>query len=154
MRSALELVTTAHPAAANRGSISAAIDASKAAKMILGAPSGLAGDTRISATRAGIGVFIFQRAASPYERPSERSEAATHATSNHGWCSSIWIKRCPTTPVAPRIPTGVFVCIRRLDFTTGHDRTRAQAPTPPLRNETETKLTKDGNIAVSAQSNQ
>src|SRR5271169_741160 len=87
--SALELVTTAHPAAAKRGSISAAIEASRAAKIILGAPSVEAGDTRIPATLAGIGVFNFQRAASPYGRPSERSEAATHATSNHGWCSSI-----------------------------------------------------------------
>src|SRR5579859_6042200 len=118
MRSALELVTTAQPAAAKRGSISAAIEASRAAKMILGAPSGVAAETRIPATLAGIGVFNFHRAASPYGRPSERSEAATHATSNHGWCSSIWIKRCPTTPVAPRIPTGVFVGIRSLDFTT------------------------------------
>src|SRR5580700_3667270 len=109
--SALELVTTAHPAAAKRGSISAAIEASSAAKMIFGAPSDVAGDTRISATRAGKGVFILQRAASPYKRPSERSEAASHATSNHGWCSSICTKRCPTIPVAPRIPTAVFVGI-------------------------------------------
>src|SRR5580704_4570306 len=84
IRSALELVTTAQPAAAKRGSISAAIEASKAAKIIFGAPSGPAGDTRISATRGGIGVLIFQRVTSPYTRPSERSEAASHATSNHG----------------------------------------------------------------------
>src|SRR5580693_10577508 len=84
IRSALEFVTTAQPAAAKRGSISAAIDESNAAKIIFGAPSGTAGETRISATRAGKVVFIFQRAASPYKRPSERSEAASHATSNHG----------------------------------------------------------------------
>src|SRR5713101_821066 len=111
MRNALELVTTAHPAAAKRGSISTAIEASSAAKITLGAPSGVAGETRISATGEGIGVFSFQRAASAYERPSERSEAASHAISNQGWCSSIWTKRCPTIPVAPRIPTEVFMGI-------------------------------------------
>ena len=40
--------------------------------------------------------------------PSERSDAASHATSNHGCCSSICTNRCPTMPVAPRIPTGTF----------------------------------------------
>ena len=84
MRSALELETTAHPASAKRGSSSAAMEESRAAKMILGAPSGLAGDTRISATRWGKAVFIRQRAASAYDLPSERSEAASHATSNQG----------------------------------------------------------------------
>src|SRR5208282_3385028 len=46
MRNALELETTAQPAAANCGSRSRAIAASSAAKMIFGAPSGLAGDAR------------------------------------------------------------------------------------------------------------
>src|SRR5580700_602522 len=64
MRSALEFVITAQPASAKRGSISAAIEASSAAKIILGAPSGVAGDTFIAATLAGIGVFSRQRAAS------------------------------------------------------------------------------------------
>src|SRR5947199_2389757 len=108
MRSALEFEITAQPASAKRGSSSAAMDASRAAKITLGAPLGAAADTRILATLAGIGVFKRQRAASLYSRPSERSEAASHATSNHGWDSSIWIKRCPTMPVAPRIPTGIF----------------------------------------------
>src|SRR5581483_10382166 len=89
MRSALELVTTAQPASAKRGSSSAAIPASKAAKMTFGAPAGLAGDTTILATSAGIAVFNFQRAASAYGLPSERSEAASHPISNQGWCSSI-----------------------------------------------------------------
>src|SRR5215469_10049222 len=84
MRRALELVTTAQPASAKRGSSSAAMLASRAAKMTLGAPSGDAGETVILATLAGIGVRSFQRAASAYGRPSERSEAASHATSNHG----------------------------------------------------------------------
>ena len=84
MRSALELETTAHPASAKRGSSSAAIEESSAAKIILGAPSGFAGDTRIPATRSGIAVFIRQRAASAYDLPSERSEAASHTTSNQG----------------------------------------------------------------------
>src|SRR5438034_11708202 len=54
MRRALELVMTAHPASANCGSSSAAIEASSAAKITLGAPSGLAGETCICATRAGM----------------------------------------------------------------------------------------------------
>src|SRR5271166_5380301 len=57
MRKALELETTAHPASAKRGSSSAAMEASSAAKMTLGAPSGVAGDTCILATGAGIGVL-------------------------------------------------------------------------------------------------
>src|SRR6266849_2558445 len=114
MRSALELVMTAQPASAKRGSSSAAMEVSSAAKITLGAPSGFPGETRILATRAGMAVFRRQRAASAYSRPSERSEAASHATSNQGWVSSIWIKRCPTMPVAPRIPTGILVCIKRL----------------------------------------
>src|SRR3984957_6209632 len=89
MRKALELETTAQPAAANCGSRSRAMAASRAAKMIFGAPSGLAGATVILATLAGMAVFNRHLAASPYGRPSERSDAASHATSNHGWCSSI-----------------------------------------------------------------
>src|SRR6267378_2424762 len=103
--SALELETTAQPAAANCGSISFAMEASRAAKIIFGAPFGVAGDTFSWATRSGIAVFNRQRAASAYGRPSERSEAANQVTSNHGWFSSNWINRCPTMPVAPRIPT-------------------------------------------------
>src|SRR6202030_2727063 len=78
-------------------------------------------------------VFIFQRAASPYKRPSERSEAASHATSNQGWCSSNCTKRCPTIPVAPRIPTGVFVCIVDLNFTTAFRGTPATTPASYVR---------------------
>src|SRR5579872_1157232 len=84
MRRALELETTAQPALAKRGSSSAAIAESKAAKIILGAPSGVAGETFILATAGGIVVFRRQRAASAYGLPSERSEAASQATSNHG----------------------------------------------------------------------
>src|SRR5208282_6167753 len=109
MRKALELETTAQPAAANCGSSSRAMPASSAAKMIFGAPSGLAGETVIFATGAGMEVFKRQRAASAYARPSDRSDAASHDTSNHGCCSSIWINLCPTMPVAPRIPTESFV---------------------------------------------
>src|ERR1017187_9163655 len=64
MRSALELETTAQPASAKRGSSSAAIEASSAAKIIFGAPSGVAGETFIAATLAGICVFNRQRTAS------------------------------------------------------------------------------------------
>ena len=64
MRSALELETTAHPASAKRGSSSAAMAESRAAKIIFGAPSGVAGDTFIFATAEGMGVFRRQRAAS------------------------------------------------------------------------------------------
>ena len=65
MRKALELLTTAHPAAANCGSISRAMPASSAAKMTRGAPSGTAFDTFMLRTRSGIGVFRRHRAASP-----------------------------------------------------------------------------------------
>src|SRR5260370_16669461 len=82
MRNALELETTAQPASANCGSNSRAIAASSAAKIIFGAPPGLAGATVILATFAGIAVFKRQRAASAYGRPSERSDAASPATSN------------------------------------------------------------------------
>jgi len=61
---ALEFETTAQPASAKRGSISAAIAESRAAKIIFGAPSGAAGETFIAATARGIGVFRRQRAAS------------------------------------------------------------------------------------------
>src|SRR5581483_1702521 len=114
MRKALELEITAWPASAKRGSSSLAPAASSAAKMILGAFSGLADEIRISAARAGTGVFSFHRAASPYMRPSERSEAASQATSNQGWCSSSCTKRWPTMPVAPRIPTGNFSAMGNL----------------------------------------
>jgi len=63
-RRALEFETTAQPASAKRGSISAAMAESKAAKMIFGAPSGVAGETFILETAAGIGVFSRHRAAS------------------------------------------------------------------------------------------
>src|SRR6266545_2070565 len=112
MRRALELETTAQPASANRG-------------------SGPAGDTVILATRSGIDVFSRHRAASPYARPSERSEAASQATSNHGWCSSICTKRCPTIPVAPRIPTGILVCMMLLGIL---QHRSSGAPREPDRN--------------------
>src|SRR5690242_5936608 len=82
MRSALEFETTAHPDSAKRGSSSAAMLASRAAKITLGAALGVAGETIICPTRSGIAVFSRQRVASAYGRPSERSEAASHATSN------------------------------------------------------------------------
>src|SRR5208282_6677813 len=62
MRRALELEMTAQPAEANCGSSSRAIPASSAAKIILGAPSGVAGATVIRATSAGMAVFKRQRA--------------------------------------------------------------------------------------------
>jgi len=55
-----------------------------------------------------VAVFSRHLAASPYGLPSERSEAASHTASNQGWCSSIWINRWPTMPVAPRTPTGIL----------------------------------------------
>ena len=64
MRKALELETTAQPASAKRGSISAAIDASSAAKITLGAPSGMAGETFMEATAGGIAVLSRHFAAS------------------------------------------------------------------------------------------
>src|ERR1700726_299117 len=63
IRNALELEITAQPASAKRGSISAAIAESSAAKIIFGAPSGVAGETFIAATLGGTAVFKRQRAA-------------------------------------------------------------------------------------------
>src|ERR1700687_5264041 len=73
MRKALELETTAQPAAANWGSSSRAIEASRAAKIIFGAPSGLAAATVILATLAGMAGFKSQRAASADVPPSGRA---------------------------------------------------------------------------------
>src|ERR1700690_3628961 len=64
MRKALELETTAQPASANCGSSSRAIPESSAAKIIFGAPAGLAGPTVILATFAGMALFKRHRAAS------------------------------------------------------------------------------------------
>src|SRR5260370_42311695 len=89
MRNALELVITAQPASAKRGSSSDAIEESRAAKITWGAPSGVAGETRIFATADGMAVFMRQRTASAYSFPSERSDAASHKTSNQRWCYSI-----------------------------------------------------------------
>src|SRR5437660_6591468 len=117
MRKPLELLITACPAAANLGSISLAAAESSAAKMTLGAPSGdEAANTIMLAILFGSGVLSRHLAASAYGFPAERSEAASHATSNHGWSSSSWIKRCPTVPVAPRIPTGILAVIINFDF--------------------------------------
>ena len=88
MRSALEFVTTAQLCfRQNEGSISAAMEASRAAKITLGAhPCGVAGESFISATREGIDVFNFPaRGFGSTRVPQERSdEAASHATSNQG----------------------------------------------------------------------
>ena len=43
--------------------------------------------------------------ASPYDFPTERSDAAKAVTSKSGCFSSICTKRWPTIPVAPSIPT-------------------------------------------------
>jgi hypothetical protein len=64
MRNADELEITAQPAAANLGSNSTAMAASRAAKMTFGAPPGPAGETVMPATSAGKGVFNRHRAAS------------------------------------------------------------------------------------------
>ena len=84
---------TAHPAAANPGSSSFAMSASRRRRLIFGALSGVAGETIMSATAGGIGVRSFQRTASLYACPAERSLAASHATSNQGWCCKSWTKR-------------------------------------------------------------
>src|SRR5260370_33911372 len=105
MRSALELETTAQPASANCGSISRAIAASRAAKIIFGAPAGLAGGTVILAAFAGRAGFKRQRAASAYGRPSEQADAASPATSNDPRTTNIWMKEWPTMAVAPQDPT-------------------------------------------------
>jgi len=53
----LAMVLPAYAVAAKRGSISAAIAESRAAKIIFGAPSGVAGETFIAAMAGGMGVF-------------------------------------------------------------------------------------------------
>src|ERR1700761_8631705 len=106
MRKALELETTAQPASAKAGSISFAAVESNAAKISLGVS--LVGDAEFTvsaATREGSGVANRQVVASAYFFPAERSEAESQLTSNHGWFSSSCIKRCPTVPVAPTMPT-------------------------------------------------
>ena len=57
MRNALELETTAQPAAANCGSSSRAIEESRAAKIIFGAPCGLGGRNRHLGDVGGDGSF-------------------------------------------------------------------------------------------------
>src|SRR5689334_10362501 len=116
MRKELELETTAHPAAANFGSISLAAVESSAAKISLGAPSGTAAFTVMEAMFFGSGVLRFHLAACAYGLPAERSDAASHATSNHGCCSRIWINLWPTVPVAPRMPTGILLFMAGTKF--------------------------------------
>src|SRR5580692_220870 len=77
MRKALELDTTAQPAAANFGSSSRAMSVSSAAKIIFGAPLGSAGEMVILAMRSGQGVSSRHFAASSYFFPLERSLAAS-----------------------------------------------------------------------------
>src|SRR5450432_1346459 len=106
MRKAPEFETTAQPASANAGSISRAAVESSAAKISLGVS--LAGDAEFTvraATRGGKGVERRHVVASAYFLPAERSEAESQLTSNHGWFSSNCIKRWPTVPVAPTMPT-------------------------------------------------
>src|SRR5207249_11806606 len=88
MRKALALETTACPAVAKRGSSSAATAASSAEKISLGAPEGSAEASRIVSKRDGMGVFRRQRAAAPYSRSVERSDAASQVISNQGWFSN------------------------------------------------------------------
>src|ERR1700687_1035824 len=74
IRNALEFEITAHPAAANFGSSSRAISASRAAKIIFGnSPkqhSGIFGCSVIAAIVGGNGVSSFHRQASPYVLPA------------------------------------------------------------------------------------
>ena len=82
MRKALELKTTAHPAAANSGSISFMIEEIQSGKNNFGAPEGVAGDTVISPPG--------QNSSPNRQRVlGVRSSfgaiwAASHETSNHG----------------------------------------------------------------------
>src|SRR4051812_26746041 len=58
----------------------------------------------MSATSAGISNGSRHGHASPKRLPTERSEAASAATSKYGWSRSMWTSRWPTRPVAPRMP--------------------------------------------------
>lgn len=58
-----------------------------------------------SAIPAGIGTDCFQRTASEYRLPADRSEAPTATSSSRGCWVSNRTNRVPTAPVAPKIPT-------------------------------------------------
>ena len=57
---------------------------------------------------AGISGETSQFAASAYGLPTERSDATSSRTANHGCPSSNWMNRCPTAPVAPSTATPIF----------------------------------------------
>jgi len=61
--------------------------------------------TVIFATRSGMGSSPIHFVASAYDFPAERSDAATSASSNHGWFESKRTNACPTAPVAPSTAT-------------------------------------------------
>ena len=70
---------------------------------------------------SGIGVSIAQRpaTASSYGLPAERGLAASTVTVNHGWFSSRVMKRCPTMPVQPTIPTRYCFMLFSFFFSAG-----------------------------------
>jgi hypothetical protein len=58
------------------------------------------------------------------------SSTASQVSANHGWCSSRETNCCPIIPVAPRIPTSIFVVT---PLTPSWPSTHAEAPrhSPP-----------------------
>jgi len=84
MRKALELETTAHPAAAKRGSISRAYAASMEAKMIFWRAFSIGWRDRHARDAVGERRIQPPPGSLTVGFPLERSLAASHATSNQG----------------------------------------------------------------------
>lgn len=67
--------------------------------------SGTHSRTTMPRTADGMGVESFQFTAFSYGLPAERDEAPRACTTRNGWSPSNEIKRWPTVPVAPKMPT-------------------------------------------------
>ena len=60
-----------------------------------------------AAVSCGIAVLSFQLTTSPYCLPAERSLAHRDTMRKYGWPCSRAMNFCPTTPVQPRMATGI-----------------------------------------------
>lgn len=108
MRSFEEFEETTYPASRNPGSILAATsDGSdeKIRSISSGTTDGSVSRICRLATNSGMSELSRHSTASRYVCPTLLSLAVTHVSSNVGCSSSNCTNRCPTAPVAPRIPT-------------------------------------------------
>lgn len=89
--------------------ISPATSASRPEKMIVHSRKwgsvGSHGWTMSSRTELGIGVVCFHEAALWYGLPADLDDAPRAWILNHGWEERRVMKRWPTVPVAPKMPT-------------------------------------------------